>query len=46
MAHTCFNTIDLPEYGGSTATDEARDERMRWGLTTAMAYGIGGILNG
>lgn len=38
MAHTCFNTIDMPEY--------TTDERMRWALTTAMAYGIGGILNG
>jgi len=38
MAHTCFNTIDLPEY--------TTDERMEWGLRTAMAWGIGGILNG
>ncbi len=29
---------DLPEY--------TTDERMRWGLVTAMAYGLGGILNG
>ncbi len=38
MAHTCFFTLDLPEYSS--------DERMLWGLTTAMNYGIGGILNG
>lgn len=38
MAHTCFFTLDLPEY--------TSDERMAWGLSTAMMYGIGGILNG
>jgi hypothetical protein len=38
MAHTCFFTIDLPAYSSV--------ERMRWGLTTAVAYGLGGILNG
>lgn len=38
MAHTCFATIDLPAY--------TTDERMAWGLRTAMAWGIGGILNG
>ncbi len=37
-SHTCFFTVDLPEYSS--------DARMRWGLTTAIHYGLGGILNG
>ncbi len=37
-AHTCFNTIDLPQY--------TTDARMLWGLRTAMHYSTGSILNG
>lgn len=36
LAHTCFNTIDLPEY--------TSDDRMRWGLLTAIHYSLGGVL--
>ena len=34
LAHTCFCTIDLPRY--------TTDERMLWGLRTAVHYGLGG----
>jgi hypothetical protein len=37
MAHTCFNTIDLPEF--------STDDVMRNRLLIAIHYGIGGILN-
>jgi len=36
-ARVC-STIDLPEY--------TTDERMAWGLRTAMTFSVGGILNG
>lgn len=37
VAHTCFFSIELPPY--------STEERMRWGLLTAIHYGGGGILN-
>ena len=36
LSHTCFCTIDLPAY--------TTEERMRWGLLTAIHCGLGGIL--
>ncbi len=38
LAHTCFFSIELPPY--------STEERMRWGLLTAIHFGGGGILNG
>lgn len=38
VAHTCFFSVELPVY---TSVD-----RMRWGITTAIAYGGAGILSG
>ena len=35
--HTCFFHIDLPRYSS--------EERLRWGLQTAIHYGSAGILN-
>lgn len=37
-AHTCFFTIDLPDY--------TTEEDMRWGLLTAIHWGVGGLLQG
>ncbi|RYG53183.1 hypothetical protein EON66_08900, partial [archaeon] len=37
MSHTCFFQLDLPRY--------TTDERMRWGLRTAIVYSTGAILN-
>lgn len=38
VAHTCFFSIELPEY--------ATEEEMRTGLLTAINFGVGGILMG
>ena len=38
VAHTCFFSIELPEY--------STEEEMRTGLLTAINYGVGGILLG
>ena len=38
VAHTCFFSIELPEY--------ATEEEMRAGLLTAINFGVGGILMG
>lgn len=37
VAHTCFFSIELPAY--------STEERMRWGILTAIHYGGAGILN-
>ena len=38
VAHTCFFSVELPEYG--------TEEEMRTGLLTAINFGMGGILLG
>ncbi len=38
VAHTCFFSAELPEYGS--------EEQMRRGLLTAIYCGVGGILMG
>jgi len=38
QSHTCFFAVDIPEY--------TTDATMRWGITTACACSVGGILSG
>jgi len=38
ISHTCFFSVEMPPY--------VTEEQMRWGLTTAITFGMSGILSG